>query len=51
MFNIVGRKSNDNESSDAASGDEMFDSEENITRKGKKSTCDLDKNKKKNLMH
>ena len=51
MFNIIGRKSNDNESSDTASKDEMFDSEENITRKGKKSTCDLDKSKKMNFMH
>jgi hypothetical protein len=47
MFNIIGRKSNDNESSDTASEDEMFDSEENITRKGKKvRTSDLDKSKK-----
>jgi hypothetical protein len=46
MFIIIGGKSNDNESSDTASEDEMFDSKENITRKGKKSTRDLDKSKK-----
>lgn len=34
MFNIIGRKGNDNESSDTASEDEMVDSEQNIARKG-----------------